>query len=161
MAIDIDIAIEDPAWDQTGLKLKSLSEKSVASLVSILTPKPAGELSLAFVDNKAIQKLNRDYRRKDKPTNVLSFPMQGVMLGDIVLARQTIEKEASEQSKLLENHLSHLIVHGLLHLLGHDHTESDQAAIMEDLEIRALAQMGIDNPYEIKEPQTVNLSRDG
>ena len=156
MPIDIDIAINDPGWDtlQQDLpeNLATLAMRAVDCAASVLPDHPQGELSLAFVNDAVIQSLNRDYRGKDKPTNVLSFPMDGALLGDIVLAWETIASEAKQQNKNLQDHLAHLIVHGFLHVLGYDHVDEGQAHAMEKLEIRALAQMGIDNPYEIKEP---------
>lgn len=108
-----------------------------------------GELSIALSDDNQVQALNRDFRGKDKPTNVLSFPMpeETGLLGDVVLARQTLEREAAEQSKDFEDHLAHLVVHGVLHLYGFDHQNDADAADMEAREVRALAQLGIDNPY--------------
>ncbi|MEO1969796.1 MAG: rRNA maturation RNase YbeY [Sphingomonadaceae bacterium] len=117
--------------------------------------------SLLFTVDEEVHALNREWRTKDKPTNVLSFPMltraeleameqKGgpEMLGDIALALETCEREAAEKGRKLEQHAAHLIVHGLLHLAGHDHVESDtQAEAMEALEIKALAQMGVSDPY--------------
>ena len=117
--------------------------------------------SLLFTYDSEIHALNHEWRDRDKPTNVLSFPMlerdellalapEGppVMLGDIALARETCEREASAKGISLEHHTAHLIVHGLLHLAGHDHVDSDaQAEAMEALEIAALAKLGIADPY--------------
>jgi len=128
-----------------------LSHKAVQAALSVLKQTREGELSIAFVDDERIQSLNRSFRQKDKPTNVLSFPMDGAMLGDIVLAHQTIAQEAQHQGKTFEHHLTHLIIHGFLHLCGYDHMDDDSAVEMEALEIAALAQLGIDNPYELKE----------
>ena len=112
-----------------------------------------------------MQALNRDYRHKDKPTNVLSFPMIDpddftalantdandfggeVLLGDVMLAYQTCAREAEERGIALAAHATHLSVHGMLHLLGHDHVEEADAEIMEALEVKALANLGLDNPY--------------
>ena len=151
MTVQIDIAIEDTIWSELGLDLGALSRKSIDIACSI-SGQSEGELSLAFVNDARIQVLNRDYRDKDKATNVLSFPMDGLLLGDIILARETIVSEAQAQGKNLSDHLSHLIVHGFLHLLGYDHLNETDAAKMESVEITVLSQMGIDNPYEIKEP---------
>jgi probable rRNA maturation factor len=123
-------------------------------------------ISVILSDDAQVKALNRDYRSKDKPTNVLSFPMlepaqltalskddaahshgPETMLGDIILAHETCVREASEKSIPLENHISHLVIHGTLHLLGYDHQDDESAAIMEGLEIKALASIGIDNPY--------------
>ena len=114
------------------------------------TPK-LGELSLAFINDAEIQTLNCDYRGKDTPTNVLSFPDNGPapLLGDIVLAFETIQREAAGKSVSLHHHLSHLIIHGFLHLQGYDHETEAEATQMEALEIKALAALNIDNPYEI------------
>ncbi|RED51498.1 putative rRNA maturation factor [Aestuariispira insulae] len=116
------------------------------------------ELSLVLSDDASVQELNREWRGKDKPTNVLSFPaddedeapLPGMprMLGDIVLALETVSREAREQNKSFDHHLTHLVIHGLLHLIGYDHIEDDEAEIMEALEIKLLAGMGISNPYE-------------
>ena len=158
MAVTIDIATQDDQW--AALDLGPLCDRAIISVCAVLDREPAGELSLAFVDDAAIQVLNRDYRHKDRPTNVLSFPMTGDMLGDVVLARETIEREAKEQGKQFEDHVSHLIVHGFLHLLGYDHDDDKEAAEMEALEINALAQMGIDNPYEFNDSVAVKKDKD-
>ena len=112
------------------------------------------ELTVRFVDNAEIQDLNKTYRHKDYPTNILSFPFEcpdGVelpLLGDLIIAKAVVEKEALEQQKTLEEHYAHLIVHGVLHLLGYDHIESEDATIMEPLEISIVQSLGYDNPYK-------------
>lgn len=119
------------------------------------------EVSLLFTSDAEVHRLNREWRQRDKPTNVLSFPMLDredlidlapdgppEMLGDIALAHETCAREAAEKGITLEAHATHLIVHGLLHLAGHDHVVSDaQAEEMETLEIAALAKLGIADPY--------------
>lgn len=156
LTVSIDIAVQDEAWRLTEIDLSELCDRSVAGALAELDHIPTGELSIAFIDDAAIQVLNRDYRGKDNPTNVLSFPVEKLennpMLGDVVLGRETIMREAETQGKTLADHLSHLIVHGFLHLLGYDHIDEAQAAEMEAIEIKALAQMGIDNPYDFHEP---------
>ena len=118
-------------------------------------------VSVHFGTDDEVQALNRDYRHKDKPTNVLSFPMIDpddfaalantddgeVLLGDIMLAYQTCAREAEEKGIALAAHATHLALHGMLHLLGHDHIDEADAEIMEALEVKALANLGIDNPY--------------
>lgn len=113
----------------------------------------ASELSLVLADDESQQVLNRDWRGIDKPTNVLSFPQLepfapvSGLVGDIVLARQTLVREAEEQGKSFEDHYTHLVVHGFLHLLGYDHETEDEAQAMESLETRILAALEIADPY--------------
>jgi len=115
------------------------------------------EISLRLVDEPEMTRLNGDYRGKNSPTNVLSFPshipanmlaaLEYRHLGDIAICPAVLEKEAAEQTKTLEAHWAHLLVHGLLHLLGHDHDSDEQAEVMENLEIQALKKLGFPNPY--------------
>lgn len=113
------------------------------------------EISLRIVDNAESQHLNFTYRGKDYPTNVLSFPFEIPdfinikVLGDLVIAKDVVAKEALEQSKNLKDHWAHLTIHGILHLLGYDHQEDAEADIMENLEIKLLAELDIKNPYLI------------
>jgi probable rRNA maturation factor len=109
-------------------------------------------LTVALADDKAVRKLNARDRKKDKPTNVLSYPSgEREFLGDIVLARQTVWREAREQRKSPADHFTHLVVHGVLHLLGYDHETGDDAAErMEALERRVLAKLGIADPYLVR-----------
>lgn len=123
------------------------------------------EVSVRLTDDAEVQTLNHQYRQKDKPTNVLSFPMvqpdllEGlansddgeVLLGDIVLARETCAREAEEKSVAFADHATHLIVHGTLHLLGYDHQGDFEAEAMEALERAILATLGVDDPYAIRE----------
>jgi len=111
------------------------------------------ELSIVLTDDAEQQELNRDWRGIDKPTNVLSFPqiepfdpVAGI-IGDIVLARETLEREAEELQKPLTDHFTHLVVHGFLHILGYDHLEEGEALEMEGLETRILAVLGVPDPY--------------
>ena len=153
-ALSIDIAMKEPAWNTTLPDTEALVDTAVASIFSLVENPKLGELSIALVGDAEIQALNRDYRQKDKPTNVLSFPDEGPapLLGDIVLALETVQREAAEKSISLKHHVTHLIIHGLLHLQGYDHDTDETAAEMEGLEIAALAALNIDNPYEISEP---------
>ncbi|MDG6779104.1 rRNA maturation RNase YbeY [Thiomicrorhabdus sp. zzn3] len=118
----------------------------------------ANELTIRIVDAEESQTLNRDYRGKDKPTNVLSFEFEnppGLLdlgealpyLGDLVICAEVVEKEAQEQGKTLEEHWAHMIVHGTLHLQGYDHIEDDEAEEMEALEVEILEGLGYENPY--------------
>lgn len=112
------------------------------------------EVTLRIVDLVESRQLNSDYRNKDKPTNVLSFPFEAPehievpFLGDLVVCAAVVEQEAREQKKRVENHWAHLCVHGLLHLLGYDHIEETEAQEMEGLETAILAKLNIDDPYQ-------------
>ncbi|HEY8569701.1 rRNA maturation RNase YbeY [Microbulbifer sp.] len=115
--------------------------------------RPEAEISLRIVDEDESQELNSQYRGKDKPTNVLSFPADipeelGLpLLGDLVICAPVVALEAEQQHKALSAHWAHMVVHGTLHLLGYDHIDDDEAEIMENLETRILAQLGFDDPY--------------
>jgi len=104
-------------------------------------------MAVVLADDAFIRELNRDYRGQDKPTNVLSFPGEDAYLGDLILAYETVEREAREQGKSAKHHAIHLLVHGTLHLLGYDHMVAKDAARMEALEIKILKKQEIDNPY--------------
>jgi len=160
MTLDTDI--EDwPAGDWEGLAARAAAAAAAVEGEPLLA-NPRLLASLLFTSDAEVHTLNREWRGRDKPTNVLSFPMlerdeledlapEGppVMLGDIALAHETCAREAAEKGVSLESHATHLIVHGLLHLAGHDHVESDeQAEAMEALETRILAKLGIADPYE-------------
>ncbi|MCT8268859.1 rRNA maturation RNase YbeY [Afifella sp. JA880] len=151
--VAIDVIRETEAWPpQT--ELDPLMDKAVGAALAVAgwTP-PQGvlepvELSIVLTDDATIARLNRDWRGKDKPTNVLSYPQPpGPLLGDIVFAFETIEREAEEQKKAFLDHFAHLLVHGCLHLLGHDHQIDSEAEEMETLEKDALARLGIADPY--------------
>jgi probable rRNA maturation factor len=120
------------------------------------------ELTIRIVDEEESQELNSQYRGKDKPTNVLSFPFEAPaeielnLLGDLVICAPVVAKEAVEQSKPEIAHWAHMVIHGTLHLQGYDHIEDDEAEVMENLEIKILSQLGYPNPYtEIEEDGTI------
>lgn len=157
MELEIDIEHWPPgAWD--GLATRAAE---AAAAVEPLLANRRLEVSVLFTGDAEVHRLNCEWRQRDRPTNVLSFPMldrddlfeldlEGppAMLGDIALAHETCAREAAEKGITLEQHASHLIIHGLLHLAGHDHVDSDaQAEEMEALEIAALAKLGIADPY--------------
>ncbi len=152
-AFPIDVNIQDPSWSEDLDDPDSVIRDAISAIWPLMDEPKIGELSLALINDADIQTLNREYRGKDKPTNVLSFPSigPGAILGDIVLARETIAREATQSSKTFTHHMTHLVIHGFLHLQGYDHDTDDQAEIMEGLEIRALAALDIDNPYKINE----------
>ncbi|KMT65604.1 rRNA maturation RNase YbeY [Catenovulum maritimum] len=118
------------------------------------------ELTIRLVELEESQSLNHEYRSKDKPTNVLSFPFENPpglslpLIGDLVVCADVVRQEAKEQNKSEQAHWAHMIVHGCLHLLGYDHIEDDEAEIMESMEKRILAQIGFDDPYQVT--QTIN-----
>ena len=151
LPFNMDIAISHASWSEAVPDIKALSLIAVSQIMHDLETPKLGELSLAFINDAEIQALNRDYRSKDEPTNVLSFPDNGPapLLGDIVLAYETVEREAAEKSVPMAHHITHLIIHGFLHLQGYDHQTETEATQMEALEIKALAALNIDNPYEI------------
>ncbi|WP_445374190.1 rRNA maturation RNase YbeY [Photorhabdus tasmaniensis] len=111
------------------------------------------EVTIRIVDEAESHDLNLTYRGKDKPTNVLSFPFEAPpevdlpLLGDLIICRQVVEKEAEEQQKTVEEHWAHMVVHGCLHLLGYDHIEDDEAEEMESLETEIMQKLGYADPY--------------
>jgi probable rRNA maturation factor len=154
--LDIALSVEAGAWPGEA-QLTALVEHAAAAVFAEIGTGcgDCSELSVVFTDDTRIRELNAGWRGKDKPTNVLSFPAfpatQGgalpPMLGDIVLAAETVSREAALEDKPLENHISHLVIHGLLHLLGYDHESDTEAEAMEALERRALARLAIPDPY--------------
>jgi len=159
--LDLEIDIDD-CWPGTS-DWEALAARvaNAAAQVARELAQPRLAASLLFTSDAEVHALNREWRGKDKPTNVLSFPMlertellalptEGPpeLLGDIALAHETCAREAAEKGVTLDAHAAHLIVHGLLHLAGHDHeTGADEAAAMEALEIKALALLGVADPY--------------
>lgn len=150
----VEFVTEHEAWARYEPALADALQRA-ASMEEI-----TGEVCVLLTDDAALQTLNRDWRAKDKPTNVLSFPAlegaQGTneagpnsvrMLGDIALAAETIAREAAEQGKSFEAHAAHLIVHGFLHLLGYDHEQEEEAGVMEARERAILAALGLPDPY--------------
>ncbi|AZO41160.1 rRNA maturation RNase YbeY [Mesorhizobium sp. M7D.F.Ca.US.005.01.1.1] len=154
LPVDIDISIEAGAWPDEA-SLTRLVARAVAAAFAETGVAGRSELSVVFSNDSHIQKLNAGWRGKDKPTNVLSFPAfpfaQGgqlpPMLGDIVLAAETVAHEAALEDKPVENHITHLVIHGLLHLLGYDHETDTEAEAMEAIERAALARLAIPDPY--------------
>lgn len=163
--VEIDLALEDDAWLEALPDAPSVVELAGAAVLEHLCPGLHLSMAVVLTDDKAVRALNDRWRRQDKATNVLSFPTEelvaGTMpsvppgapahlpieLGDVVLARETVLREASEAALPARNHLCHLVVHGGLHLLGYDHEEDRQAEHMESLEVAVLAGLGIPNPY--------------
>ena len=146
----IDISIQHSEWTRAIRDIQNIVIFVIGLTLEKADVEAQGkELSLVLADNDFVQALNKEWRGKDKPTNVLSFPQdEPMLLGDIILAYETVRDEAKEQDKRFEDHATHLIVHGLLHLLGHDHIEEADAQIMESLEIEILRTLNIKNPYD-------------
>lgn len=146
--IDLDLQI---ACEEENLPTQGQFEQWLAAVLE--SRKPESEITIRLVDSEESQQLNNEYRGKDKPTNVLSFefdapPMIELpLLGDLVICKEVIEREALEQHKALNDHWAHMVVHGTLHLLGYDHIINEEAQIMESLEKQILATLGIDDPY--------------
>lgn len=156
---DIDIDVRDRAWREAISDLDAVVRRALmATSAAIPFMPPRAEVSVVLTDDAEQRALNARYRGKDSSTNVLSFPAMDadasafppglpVALGDIVIARATVIKESVDQGLSLPHHFSHLLVHGMLHLLGFDHETVDEAASMEKLEVEILAGLGIDDPY--------------
>ncbi|MGF1839934.1 rRNA maturation RNase YbeY [Vibrio atlanticus] len=145
--LDLQIAVENEQGLPTEQDIQLWLDKTIPQF------QENAELTVRIVDTQESHQLNHDYRGKDKPTNVLSFPFEappGVeldLLGDLIICRQVVEKEAEEQSKPLLAHWAHMVVHGSLHLLGYDHIEDDEAEEMESLETEIMQTMGFEDPY--------------
>ncbi|RDJ26619.1 rRNA maturation RNase YbeY [Bosea caraganae] len=165
--LTISIRLQSRRWRELGDLRERVSQATEAALaVSEVKPLPGAELSLLMTDDKRIRSVNRDWRGLDKATNVLSFPAApperitaSPVLGDIVLAFETVLREAEDEGKSPGDHLSHLVVHGLLHLLGEDHETESEAIRMEGLEIAALARLGIADPYAGAELDTASSNQ--
>lgn len=155
MGIAVDVSVEAGNWAGED-DLAALAEKCVSASVTRLgLDSVTSEISIMFTDDAAMRALNAQWRGKDKPTNVLSFPAfdispgdsPGPLLGDIVIAFETVRAEAQLEDKGFDNHLRHLIVHGFLHVLGYDHENDADAEEMESAERAILADMGVPDPY--------------
>ena len=164
MTLDIDID-SDAEWDSSSDWAKLARSAAIAAIAESAFPQLGSgsrsvELSVRLTSDAEVHALNAEWRGKDRPTNVLSFPafpvtpgkMPGPMLGDIIIARETVEREAVELDKTFEDHLTHLMVHGFLHLFGYDHMEVNDAEKMEALETRILAELGLSDPYAGQDP---------
>lgn len=162
--IEIDIRVEAAAWHGTVPSLEdSVDTAARAALEFVELSGPLFELSILLTDDSAIAKLNQEWRGKSGPTNVLSFPGESpapvaaengttddgmpVLLGDIVIACETVRTEADRAGISIDNHLQHLVVHGVLHLLGYDHEVDEDADVMERCEIEILGTLGVSDPY--------------
>jgi len=167
--LDVAAIVESPwpdaDWEALAIRAAEIALKQTPYLEWLDHPATI-EVAVRFTSDEEVHVLNRQYRSKDKPTNVLSFPMiqpdlmeavtansddGEVLLGDVVLAHGVCADEAAERQVSVEDHATHLIVHGLLHLLGYDHMDDAEAEAMEEMERAALAELGLHDPYLVRE----------
>lgn len=145
--LDLQFAVESEEGLPTEQDFQAWLDKTIIPFQT------DAELTIRIVDVEESHQLNHEYRGKDKPTNVLSFPFEAPpgmeinLLGDLIICRQVVEREALEQNKPLMAHWAHMVVHGSLHLLGYDHIEDDEAEEMESLETEIMQEMGFEDPY--------------
>ena len=155
--IKVTVHVKNKSW-RAQLPTPATWAKGVTKAfaeANILEDRPC---TLLLTNDKTLQELNRDFRLKDHPTNILSFPAGDQdmdYLGDMAMAFETCEREAQREGKTFQDHATHLLIHGLLHLLGHDHMEDAEAEAMEALEVKLLASLAIGNPYEEGAPCTI------
>lgn len=161
MPLTIDLIFDTPEWGKSKLSARKRVTDVLNLTWGMLPKRPKNtypELTVTLTNDKSIKILNRDFRAKDKPTNVLSFPMWdelsdipdnagAIPLGDIIIAFETIKREAIEQEKTLPDHFTHMLIHGFLHLFGYDHMNDKDATEMESLEVKILKKLSISNPY--------------
>jgi probable rRNA maturation factor len=143
----IDVQVASKLWQAQPAAEQTVRMAIAAAAAALSTTD--GEVSVVLTDDAAIRTLNRDWRKIDKPTNVLSFPAPkgASMLGDIVIAFETLEQECTEEDRIFLGHLAHLTVHGFLHLIGYDHQNDAQADEMEALESKIMTLMKLPDPY--------------
>jgi len=150
LMLDLQLACEDNSELPTEEQLNLWATAALTSRTDIEEP----ELTVRIVDEEESQQLNFEYRGKDKPTNVLSFPFEAPahvplpLLGDLIVCKQVVAREAVEQGKTSQAHWAHMIVHGCLHLLGYDHIKDEEAEEMEGIERIVLADLGFEDPYK-------------
>ena len=161
---EINVVILDRGWKQALPNIVFFAQKvAEQTLKQVQMSLPRSSLSIVLANNDFVRELNKSYRSKNKYTNVLSFPAgecikmkkvnKEIILGDVILALKKIREESQEQNKIFQNHFAHLIVHGILHLLGYIHLHRKEAEEMEALERTILKNMGIGNPYILDMPR--------
>ena len=146
--LSADILINFSSWEKHP-GLKELIKIAIKQTVSNVDTKGYNEISILLTSDTQVQQLNRQYRSINQPTNVLSFPSEKPHLGDIILSYEYIQKELINLNKKFEEHISHLIIHGTLHLYGFDHENDKNAAAMENMERHIMSELGYNDPYEI------------
>ena len=153
LPFNFDVSVRAKQWGVYKAYITDVTPGIVHKILTLLERPIVNELSIALVNDKEIQFLNKKFRDKNKATNVLSFPSNGPapILGEIILSYETLQKEAEELLIPFKHHLIHMMVHGFLHLQGFDHQTDEDAAIMEKLEVQVLSDLNIDNPYKIKD----------
>jgi probable rRNA maturation factor len=155
--IEVELVEPSPRWREKLPRRRALCVSAVEAALAAAKPRLTRrtEVSLVLGDDALVRRLNRQWRRIDRATDVLSFPVVDeltppratALMGDVVLAFETVAREAQEQGKSLADHLRHLVVHGVLHLMGYDHEMPEEAERMETIEIEVLARLGIADPY--------------
>ena len=162
--ISVAVTLLDPDWPRAVPAVENLARRAAEAALTAAAVSGAAkdvfsardaEISLVLTDDATLRRHNRDYRNIDKPTNVLAFataetpggPEGPLLLGDVLFARETLVREAREQGKRPADHFCHLVVHGVLHLLGQDHESEAEARVMERLEVAALGRLGVADPY--------------
>ena len=167
MSVETDIVMMSSAWESVA-NLDKLTLRVIEQAAQTSGAKLGAncELCIAYSDDEAVRVLNAQWRGLDKPTNVLSFPTPGAlatkpMLGDVIIAYETVVREAREQDKNVNEYIAYMIVHGFLHLIGYDHETSADAEVMEEVERRIARALGLSDPYEGTLPITGNLDTTG
>jgi len=148
----VEIQVQSPLWNKEPDAADTVRAAIAAAAETLSTG--VGEVSIVLTDDSHMQQLNRQWRGIDKPTNVLSFPAAaaaGGMLGDIVIAYETLARECEDEERLFPHHLAHLAVHGFLHLAGYDHQTDTEAEAMEALESKIMARMAMPDPYRARD----------
>jgi probable rRNA maturation factor len=158
---NVEVVVQAAAWRRRP-RAKATVKKAVLVAAKVASTRPA-DLAIVLTDDSAIRALNRQWRGKNAPTNVLSFPAASpargksraapLYIGDIVIAYETTAREAAAEGKRFSHHLAHLAVHGFLHLLGYDHEADDEAIAMERLERRILARLSVPDPYDLRDAE--------
>jgi probable rRNA maturation factor len=158
--MEIEVSVSSDEWSKDLTDAESLARTAAAATIRQCVPtllNRAGEVTVTLADDQMLNQLNQYHRQKDGPTNVLSFPMMDgagelstevdILLGDVIIAHGVTAREARESEKEIADHLSHLVVHGVLHLLGYDHEDDEEATEMEKLEVEILKSLNIADPY--------------